>query len=161
MCDSGTHLNPCVTLGIFIAGEVRPHLAVIYVFVQLLGSNVASKERDCAHVVAMIRYCRGWNGAPIGLGEYLSLLSRRSDSLEQSGGDRVVAGNARSKPSGECIDAGFNRGIRRHVHARDGHPSGGARHEIENGPRIHSHRIDSGRQYTCCVGHLMRVDRDH
>ena len=36
---SGTHLNPCVTLGIFIAGEVRPHLAIIYIIMQIIGGQ--------------------------------------------------------------------------------------------------------------------------
>ncbi|CAF1295862.1 unnamed protein product [Adineta steineri] len=33
---SGTHLNPCVTLGVFIAGEVRYYLAIIYVIMQII-----------------------------------------------------------------------------------------------------------------------------
>ncbi|CAF1636967.1 unnamed protein product, partial [Adineta ricciae] len=33
---SGSHLNPCVTLGVFIAGEVRYYLALAYVVVQVI-----------------------------------------------------------------------------------------------------------------------------
>lgn len=39
ICFSGTHLNPCVTLGIFIAGEVRAYLAIIYVLMQIIGGE--------------------------------------------------------------------------------------------------------------------------
>ncbi|UJR32120.1 hypothetical protein I4U23_019588 [Adineta vaga] len=34
---SGTHLNPCVTLGVLIAGEVKYYLAFIYVIMQVIG----------------------------------------------------------------------------------------------------------------------------
>lgn len=34
---SGSHLNPCVTLGVFIAGEVRFPVALIYILMQIIG----------------------------------------------------------------------------------------------------------------------------
>lgn len=37
---SGVHFNPAVTVGILIAGEMQPVIAILYVVIQLLGGKI-------------------------------------------------------------------------------------------------------------------------
>jgi hypothetical protein len=79
---SGTHLNPCVTLGVFIAGEVRPHLAVIYIIMQIVGGQF----RKCKK-----KYYFFFLG--IGAAGMLRLLVSQQDYIKCDGGATLLGGN--------------------------------------------------------------------
>ena len=91
---SGTHLNPCVTLGIFIAGEVRSYLAVLYVLMQVLGGSdrlfsddTRKSESDCRS--------RGSGSVPFAdLGKSVWCLSWWCDSVESQQHPACLAGES-------------------------------------------------------------------
>lgn len=67
---SGVHFNPAVTIGVLIAGEIQPVMAILYVVMQLLGGIAAGGLLRLLLATRTYNACRG--GATL-LTEYVAL----------------------------------------------------------------------------------------
>jgi len=56
---SGVHFNPSVTLGVLIAGEMQPVMAILYVVMQLLGGIAAAGLLRCLLTTYTYAGCKG------------------------------------------------------------------------------------------------------
>lgn len=66
---SGVHFNPAVTIGVLIAGEIQPVMAILYVVMQLLGGIAAGGLLRLLLATRTYNACRG--GATL-LTEYVA-----------------------------------------------------------------------------------------
>lgn len=56
---SGVHFNPAVTIGVLIAGEIQPVMAILYVVMQLLGGIAAGGLSRLLLATRTYNACRG------------------------------------------------------------------------------------------------------